>query len=267
METKKNHKKKYIIFVIFAIVIMVTIGFIIKINNERKKDVIPKQMQQGYQINDDGTVDYEYTDELILETQKNMNDYDYIGLSVVETYREFDENGEPVNFQRTKDIYSEIDLIKKIDYTIDTSKWTGSGDLYELPKKDFFENFGFDYKKYNNSFDIAHALLSANNVSITLESDNINNDDYEEYGQIYYKLDDEVGIIDKLLDGVEYDEIVDKNVHWCIGKDSYRALPVIDYIGASVVYKKDNKNYMKAITYEWYYLEYENTLWNIHIYE
>ena len=54
--------------------------------------------------------------------------------------------------------------LKKIDYTIDTSKWTGSGDLYELPKKDFFENFGFDYKKYNNnSFFISPNNYRSNN--------------------------------------------------------------------------------------------------------
>ena len=262
-----KNKKNIFIGIGIAVAAILIIGIFIGITNKNKEDDIPKQMKPGYKINEDNSIDYYYTDKNILEVQENMDSYNYIGLSVVETYREYDENGEIVNFERTKDVYSEIDLIKYTDYTLDTSKWTGSGDVLDLPEKNFYENFGFDYKNFNTSFDIVHALLNANNISITLESDIINEDDYEEYGQIYYKLNDDVGIIDKLLEDIEYDEIVDKNVHWCIGKDTYYARPIIENIGASVVYKKDNKCYMKTVSYECYYLKYEDTVWNVHIYE
>lgn len=261
----KNKKKIFI--GIAAVVLATIIGIFIGITNKNKEDDIPKQMKTGYKINEDDSIDYYYTDKNILEAQENMNEYDYVGISVIETFREYDDDFEIVSFETTRNVISEIDLIKGVDHTTDASEWTGVGDVFDLPEVDFYENFGFDYTNFHSGFDITHALLDANEITTTLESDIISEDSLEEYNQVYYTLNSDAGIIDKLLDGVEYDEIVEKDVHWCIGKDEYFGRPIVDYIGASVTYKKDDKCYKKAISYAMYLMEYEDTVWNAHIYE
>lgn len=264
---KKISKKKIFTIVGIVIALLALLGTGIYFGIKKNEDDIPKQMKQGFQINDDGTVDYKYTDELILEAQQNMNEFDYIGISLIENIREYDENWNIIEYKDTKNVISEINLITKEELTTDTSEWTGHGDVYDLPKLDFYETFGFDYTKYENAFDLTHAIFAANGITNTLESDNIYDDYYDEYGQIYYILNNEAPIIDTLLEGVDYDEIVDKNVQWCIGKDEYRALPMVDYFSATVAYKKNGRIFEKNASYAMYYMKKEESVWGTHIYE
>ena len=103
---KKISKKKIFTIVGIVIALLALLGTGIYFGIKKNEDDIPKQMKQGFQINDDGTVDYKYTDELILEAQQNMNEFDYIGISLIENIREYDENWNIIEYKDTKNVIS-----------------------------------------------------------------------------------------------------------------------------------------------------------------
>lgn len=221
-----------------------------------------EEVLPGYKINEDGTIDYYYTNKELLDAQKNMNSFDYIGVQKTETQRVYDENFNTISFEVISDVLSHINLNKKEDLTYNYINRNNVEKATELPEINFIEAFNFDYKKYNNNFDIVTAVLATDGITINME-DNIKDESYyDEYGDIYYRLNNDAGAIEKLLENIEYDEIIESDVSYTIKNDYYNGNPHIGYVGASVVYKMNNKYYEKSCVYTFYIFVYEDSFWN-----
>lgn len=214
----------------------------------------------AFTINDDNSIDYTYTDEDILSVQENMNSFDYMGITKIETIAAYDLDGEVISNDTISSITTEIDLINKVDDTRNTIDYVG-GDVLDLPIVDFESTFGFDYTLYDNAFDVVTILCETQGITTNLEDADKSDDLYEEYGQIIYTLNNDTGVIQNMLSEVDYDEIIDFGCTYGTYSDWYNSKPYIDYIITSISYEKDNTIYYKSTTYKMYLMKYEDTVW------
>lgn len=172
-----------------------------------------------------------FTDEKILNAQEYMNSYDVITIkktissNVITTEPEYSSE-----FSAIKDICTEIDLSTMTDRTVLTDDYTN----VNATELNFEDEFGFNYKGYDNTFDISLAVAQAHGFNLNLENSELDENLKEVYGQYVYTLKDNSSVIDTILADLDYDEILESSC-------TYRMSNYISYFDARIKYTKNKQ--------------------------
>lgn len=140
-------------------------------------------------------------------------------------------------------ISSFIFLDSKTDITEEESDTTDS------KKVNFEDIFGFDYKNYDNIFDIYYKILVNNGININFDEAVLNKDLYTLYMSNIYTITDDDEIIKNAIQDIDYDEIENTSVSYNVDKSQKTGVKYIDQVSIDVVYKKDNITYTRNINY------------------
>lgn len=239
----KNKKAKIVavgaILVIAILAIIILALNIGKNNNEvteplvREEDGLPLTLTEE---NLNTMIDY-------------MNSYDEMGIHYNIFENIYTDDGEYVSSNYFTGISSYINLLKQTEWTIDSNKiYIGKDEDYIATEEEladavisFEEAFGFDFKDYDNVYDLSCAIARTQGaVPESFVGSKINvqmyDDLYEKYGQKYYYYDNED--FDPQIE--DYDEILSKDFKVMTKKDNL-GNEFISYVDIRVVYKKDNK--------------------------
>lgn len=138
-------------------------------------------------------------------------------------------------------LLSDIDLKIGADETMDYSEASvGEGFEIERGKQtDFVSEFGFDYKQISGD-EVYEQLLNTMGIKENLNEVAFDQDTYDKTGQKTYVLNQSNDAIDKLMQGVEYEELISRKVFYQVVEDEDNS-QVPDYFVAFVQYKKDGQ--------------------------
>lgn len=172
-----------------------------------------------------------FTDEKILNAQKYMNTFNVISIrKTISTNTITSEPEYSAEFSKTEDIISTIDLSTMKDVTVSSEDYLVDG----AEQLNFEDIFGFNYKGYDNIFDIALASAQAQGFNLNLENCVLDEELKEQFNQYVYTLQDDSTVINTILKDLDYDKIINSV---CI----YRMSNYISYFDARIQYEKDGK--------------------------
>ncbi|SHJ62161.1 hypothetical protein [Parasporobacterium paucivorans] len=138
-------------------------------------------------------------------------------------------------------LLSDIDLKNGTDETTDYSN-ASVGDGFEIGNgrtTDFISEFGFDYKQMSGA-EVYEQLLDKIGITRDFDAAVFDQDTYEKTGQKTYVLDQGCDVTDKLIKGVDYDELISSKVFYQItGSKEDSRIP--DYFVAITQYKVDGQ--------------------------
>lgn len=138
-------------------------------------------------------------------------------------------------------LLSDMDLENGMDETMDYSE-ASVGEGFEIEKgkqTDFISEFGFDYKQISGD-EVYEQLLSTMGIKENLNEVTFDQDTYDKTGQKIYILNQSSDVIDKLMQGVEYDELISSKVFYQVVEDENNS-PVPDCFVAFVQYKEEGQ--------------------------
>lgn len=196
--------------------------------NENNNDT---ENNSSVNTDDIDVTEIKFTDEKILNAKEYMSSYDVITIrktistNVITTEPEYSSE-----FSTLKDVCTEIDLSTMTDRTVLTDDYINV-DATEL---NFEDEFGFNYKGYDNTFDISLAVAQAHGININLENSVLDENLKEVYGQYVYTLKDNSTVINTILADLDYDEILESSC-------TYRMSDFISYFDARIKYTKDGQ--------------------------
>ena len=151
-------------------------------------------------------------------------------------------------------VLSEIDLVDQKETTMNYSN-ASVGDGFEIEKgvsTDFEIEFGFDYQQMNG-LQIYDELLKTSGIDADLNQVTFDTNTFEMTCKEIYILDKECGIIKKLLEDTEYDELISSEVSYQLVKTTDE-INVPDYFTAVVQYRVNEqiitKNLFLQISFE-----------------
>lgn len=201
---------------------------------------------------EDGSVLYEFEDENLIDIVEYVNTFDYMTFIYYETEYIINNNQTELTDTITH-IVSDIDFIKNRDCTIDILKLEDNQDPFTAPRLDFTETFGFDYKKYENAFDIVMKVAKEAGVSTDFENSTPAEYNEQMYNEMYRKIynlnNENLPIIQDIIHSIEYDKILEtKCFYSTYYSDEYKG-GQIEYIIATVTYTKDGKTKMREVCY------------------
>lgn len=172
-----------------------------------------------------------FTDEKILEAQEYMNLYDVIIIRKTTSTNTITTEPEySAEFFAISDVCTEIDLSTMTDRTVITEDYSNE----DATMLDFENEFGFNYKGYDNIFDISLAVAQTHGFNLNLENAVLDEDLKEVFGQNVYTLQDDSSVINKILIDLDYDELLETSC-------TYRMDSYINYFNARIKYIKDGQ--------------------------
>lgn len=172
------------------------------------------------------------------EYEKYFADAEYITVSKVVRNIEEREDGEIITTYEEY-LVSDIDLVAGSDFSEDYKEaMKGSEFDGALVKKgSFAEIFGFEYEG-KNAWEIYEELLSLNNVSGDLTVATFDESTYELTKQRLYGFEADEKLWEFLLNGLVYDEIINKQVTYQV-METNEGIMYPDCFLATVTYFKD----------------------------
>lgn len=223
---------------IFTIAMAVTIAAVFCWYYYEGRDMLHKATESK-------TIENEGTDEseTIIDDRIDFAPYEsarYLTVEKVIRTQIENEDG-TVETQYDSYLLSDMDLKNRTDETMDYSE-ASVGEGFEIDKgkqTDFISEFGFDYKQISGD-EVYEQLLSTMRIKENLNEVAFDQDTYEKTGQRTYVLDQSSDVIDKLIQGVEYDELISSKVFYQVVEDEGNS-QVPDYFVAFVQYKMDGQ--------------------------
>ena len=173
------------------------------------------------------------------EYEKYFADAEYITVSKVVRNIEEREDGEIITTYEEY-LVSDIDLVAESDFSEDYKEaMKGSEFDGALVKKgSFAEIFGFGYEG-KNAWEIYEELLALNNVSGDLSVATFDESTYELTKQRLYEFEADEKLWKFLLNGLVYDEIINKQVTYQV-METNDGIKYPDCFLATVTYLKDD---------------------------
>ena len=201
-----------IIFIVTGIVVAVTMVLIFFY----KEKEVDKPKEDGVQIEHlvaEGTVeDDSFTVPLASDYEKYYADAEYITVSKV--VRTIEERPDGEIFTTYEEyLVGDIDITAGTDFTEDyTEAMKGSEfDATRVKTGSFGEIFGFVYEN-KNAWEIYEELLEQNKVSGDFSVATIDEATYEVTKQRLYEFEADERLWNYMLEGLVYDEIIEKHV-------------------------------------------------------
>lgn len=230
-----KNKKKIIIAITIIFTIIICILFYVFASN---KKVLPDidndtiNSKSDYDIGLD--IDKSINEKELKNIISYMNSFDSIAFVKIVS-KEIYNDDSTSEFSQSQYIISEIDTIKGKDNTID---YLNTSKTYE-EEVDFEKTFGFDIKNCNDVFSFVNALTEAQGFNNEYTEASLDSALYKYTGQKSYILENDSKILQKMIEEIDYDEILDTYCYFTI-KDSVRGDSYINCITAQVTYKYNN---------------------------
>ena len=241
-----------IIYIVIGITVAVTMLLIIfyrqgLIDKPKRETVCTEQEVSEEAI---GEVEEVETENFIVpsvsEYEKYFADAEYITVSKVVRNIEEREDGEIITTYEEY-LVSDIDLVAGSDFSEDYKEaMKGSEFDGALVKKgSFAEIFGFGYEG-KNAWEIYEELLALNNVSGDLSVATFDESTYELTKQRLYEFEPDEKLWDFLLNGLVYDEIINKQVTYQV-METNEGIMYPDCFLATVTYLKDESKVTRSM--------------------
>lgn len=179
----------------------------------------------------------EITESELNEIEKYMNAYDNVLIrktvskNIVQTKPEYISE-----FIADENIISEISILKNTDITRTQEDY-----IYDYRDNllDFEEFYNFDYKKYENIYDVIVGLAEAQGINTDFSNSTLDEQLYEATEQKVYILNEDSNAIKKIISDLDYDEILD--AYSCFKVSESGAHSYISYINTCIQYTKERK--------------------------
>ena len=255
MKNKINNKKIVIVIASLAILI---IGIGIFLATNKNDDVVSNS---GTEAELPDSVYYvpegqEMTEDHLQEIIDYMNSYDEMVISYFSFDDIYDEDEMYLGREYITEIASKLNLIEKTDETYNThllydedGNMNPDPDALKEAQISFEEAFGFDYKDYDNVYDISCVVCKKqfsqpNKFVGARVDDNMQKLTYEHDGQSYYfyKNDNK----DLIASIGEYDEILEISSDITVQDEEIGES--ISYIRTKIKFKKDDKIIERSMT-------------------
>lgn len=236
--------KKKIAIGILVILVMTSVGILIGYNLPSAKSVesVNNNKDQSVDLGDENVDIPEKIDEKELNAIiEYMNSFDSVAFVKSSSANIFEGNDHA--FSREQYIVSEVDLVKGTDETID--RMTGS-ETFEQ-KLNFKDVFGIDAKDYYEPFSLMKDVLKEQGINTDFLKASLDVEMYEITGQKTYRLENDSEIIQKMIENLDYDEILDSYCYFTV-TDTTSGESYIQFIGAKVEYRKGNTATSKNLT-------------------
>lgn len=144
-------------------------------------------------------------------------------------------------------LFSDVDLLKNSDETQDSSRTMEGGEYQNalVEKMNFQDAFGFSYEGMNG-WKIQSKLLELCGIDQDLNCVNQDTKALEVTGQKIYELKDTCSVEKSLLEGEDYDEILDSKVFYQVSENEEEIL-LFDSFTAVVQYRKNDQTITKTM--------------------
>lgn len=201
-----------IIFIVTGIVVAVTM--VLTFFHKKKEVDKPREneVQIEHFVTEGAVEDDFFTVPLASDYEKYFADAEYITVSKVVRTIEEKSDGE-IYTTYEEYLVGDIDLTAGTDFTEDyTEAMKGSGfDATRVKKGSFGEIFGFVYEN-KNAWEIYEELLERNKLSGDFSVATIDEATYEVTKQRLYEFEADEQLWNYMLEGLGYDEIIEKHV-------------------------------------------------------
>lgn len=253
---KKLDKKKILILVValaYLILNLVVIA-IFKDKPDESNDTNisteePTEISENAVYDIDGTVLYDFEDEELLSVVDYMNTADYVTFRKTITEATITEET-TTDIKWLQCIVSDVNTIKNKDITVDILSTPEGGEpIIDGNRPNFQDIFGFNYKEYDNVFDIVMKMAKTQGIGTDLE-----NATYDEFlhtvaeQETYIFNDTELPIIKEILAQIEYDEILESNCQYTITESDAKDGFHLNNISATVRYKSNGETKIRSIS-------------------
>lgn len=232
------------VFTLFLIVLAITVAFAVIVRvcfldkhfkdevSEGSGSVQPAILKEKVEvITDDAWKEYEYADRLVVEL---------VERTTIES-----EKGSETEYDRY--IVSDVDLKNQTDDTRDyhDALMDSDGDIGEGNRASFKDALGINYKGANGK-EIYQNLLNKCGFSSDFNDVIFDDETHVITGQNLYFYENKCDVIDYLLEGELYSEIVDSKVCYQLeDKETGTRLP--EYFSASVSFKNGDQVVTKSL--------------------
>ena len=232
------------VFTLFLIVLAITVAFAVIVRvcfldkhvkdevSEGSGSVQPAILKEKVEvITDDAWKEYEDADRLVVEL---------VERTTIES-----EKGFETEYDRY--IVSDVDLEAQTDDTRDyhDALMDSDGDIGEGTRVSFKDAFGIDYKGLDGK-EVYQSLLNKCGFSSDLNDVLFDDSTHEMTGQNLYIYENKCDVIDYLLEGELYSELVDSKVCYQLeDKETETQLP--EYFSASVSFKNGDQVVTKSL--------------------
>ena len=232
------------VFTLFLIVLAITVAFAVIVRvcfldkhvkdevSEGSGSVQPAILKEKVEvITDDAWKEYEDADRLVVEL---------VERTTIES-----EKGFETEYDRY--IVSDVDLEAQTDDTRDyhDALMDSDGDIGEGTRVSFKDAFGIDYKGLDGK-EVYQSLLNKCGFSSDFNDVLFDDSTHEMTGQNLYIYENKCDVIDYLLEGELYSELVDSKVCYQLeDKETETQLP--EYFSASVSFKNGDQVVTKSL--------------------
>ena len=235
-----------IIFIVTGIVVAVTMVLIFfykdpPVNKEKEEEVKIEHL-----ITEDAVEEESFTVPCASEYEKYFADAEYITVSKV--VRTIEERPDGETFTTYEEyLVSDIDFAVGNDFTEDyTVAMKGSEfDASKVKRGNFEEIFGFAYEN-KNAWEIYKELLAQNKVVGDLSVATFDEATYEITKQRLYAFEADDELWNYMLEGLVYDEIIEKQVTYQV-MEAKNGVLYPDCFVATVVYSDDGWKVTKSM--------------------
>lgn len=146
-----------------------------------------------------------------------------------------------------KYLVSDVDFINHSDDTSDYAKALAGEELDDslVEKTSFLDAFGFSYEN-KSAWDVLWELLKKNGFDQDMSDAAFDEDAHELTGQSIYMVNEKSSVLDKLIDGISYDELMESKVFYQT-RDLENGVVVPDCITAVVQYRIGDETFTRTV--------------------
>lgn len=236
---------------VFLMILLTGIVMVTGCGNSKSKGYVPDHVDVSdllyrAEIKTEESADKIADEPLKKEFEAYFTDANYITVEKVERTIIEDADG---NSETIYDTYlvSDIDLNYGSDDTSDYSKLLSEEkqDDSLVENIDFEKAFGFSYKG-KTGYEVLKMLLESNGIDGDMNQAEYDQNTNAATKQDIYKVMDACSILDQMISGVTYDEIIDSRVFYQVLEVS-DGIIIPDYITAVVKYRKDDEIITKSL--------------------
>lgn len=147
----------------------------------------------------------------------------------------------------SKYLVSDVDADKHTDDTSDYAKALGGAELDDskVEKISFIDAFGFTCDG-KSAWEVLEELLKESGFDKDMNDATLDEAAYELTGQSIYVVNEKCSVLDELLDGISYDELVESKVFYQM-RDLGIGIVVPDCITAVVQYRIGDETFTKTV--------------------
>jgi len=224
-----------IIFIVTGIVVAVTIALVFFYNDGTDDKPKEDNVNIEHLVTEDAVEENSFAVPLASDYEKYFADAEYITVSKV--VRTIEERPDGETFTTYEEyLVSDIDLVVGNDFTEDYSEAMRGNefDATMVKRGNFSEIFDFAYES-KNAWEIYEELLAKNKVSGDWSVATFDESTYEITKQRLYEFEADEELWSYMLEGLVYDEIIEKHVTYQV-METENGVLYPDCFVATVVY-------------------------------